>query len=105
MSKTVQFWLAQPYIVLAVTWCAYCGQRATVEIPSNPGRVCPTHAVEFWTGLLAYVHDHAGQWERKQKACACGPCKELSAARKLAAIAAAGPSPRIIDRVPIRRAS
>ena len=38
----------------AVACCAFCEQPAAANIPSNPGRVRPTHALEFWTGLLAY---------------------------------------------------
>jgi len=30
-----------------------------VDIPSNPGRVCLAHALEFWTELLAYVKDRS----------------------------------------------
>ena len=37
--------------------CDYCGQPATTEIPAIPGRVCLAHAHEFWTGLLAFVHN------------------------------------------------
>jgi hypothetical protein len=96
--------VAQPYIVVAVTWCAYCGQPATVDIPSNPGRVCLTHALEFWTGLLAYVRDRSGPCERREKAYACGSCDEPSAlkARKVPAVAAAGPQPGVTESVPTR---
>jgi hypothetical protein len=38
--------------------CNYCTHEATSRIPSNPGEVCPTHAIEFWTGLLAYAKKH-----------------------------------------------
>jgi hypothetical protein len=38
--------------------CSYCRHEATSRIPSNPGEVCPTHAIEFWTGLLAYAKLH-----------------------------------------------
>jgi hypothetical protein len=38
--------------------CNYCSHEATSRIPSNPGEVCPTHAIEFWTGLLAYAKEH-----------------------------------------------
>ena len=36
-------------------YCAYCGQRATLQIPSIPDDVCLEHAIEFWAGLLAYA--------------------------------------------------
>jgi hypothetical protein len=35
--------------------CAYCDKVATENIPSDSGRVCVTHAMEFWTGLLAHA--------------------------------------------------
>jgi hypothetical protein len=65
--------------------CAYCGRRATVNIPSNPGDVCLTHAQEFWTGLLAYVSD---------------PVRQVRAA----AVIEAGASPQDSHRVPVSRA-
>ena len=34
--------------------CDYCLDEATARIPSNPGEVCRTHAIEYWTGLIAY---------------------------------------------------
>lgn len=39
--------------------CAYCGRPATLKIASNPDDVCFEHAVEFWTGLLAYVRSRS----------------------------------------------
>jgi hypothetical protein len=41
----------------AMIHCAYCGARATVQIPAEPAGVCLTHAIEFWTGLLAYARN------------------------------------------------
>jgi hypothetical protein len=38
-----------------MTTCTLCGQRATANIPSTPNRVCLEHAIEFWTGLLAFA--------------------------------------------------
>jgi hypothetical protein len=35
--------------------CAHCEKVATENIPSDSGRVCITHAIEFWTGLLAHA--------------------------------------------------
>ena len=43
--------------------CTYCGQRATVQIPSTPSDVCLTHAIEFWTGLLAYRKDRSDAFQ------------------------------------------
>jgi hypothetical protein len=76
---------AQPCIVVAMGSCAYCGRHATVNIPSNPGDVCLTHAQEFWTGLLVYVSD---------------PVRHVRAI----AVVEAGPSPQDSHRVPVTRA-
>ena len=38
----------------------YCGQPATLRIPSIPEQVCRVHAIEFWTGLLAFTNQRAG---------------------------------------------
>jgi hypothetical protein len=46
-----------------MTLCAYCGQRATEEIPSIPSNVCLAHVIEFWTGLLAYVKDRSDAFQ------------------------------------------
>ena len=40
-----------------MTRCAYCEHQAMTTITSNPNRVCREHAVEFWTGLVAYARD------------------------------------------------
>jgi hypothetical protein len=37
------------------TRCAFCARPALESIPSNTGRVCPAHALEFWTELIAYA--------------------------------------------------
>jgi hypothetical protein len=42
-----------------MTICAYCELPATAKIPSNPDRVCETHAVEFWTALFNVVNERA----------------------------------------------
>jgi hypothetical protein len=39
--------------------CAYCGQPATLRIPATPDQVCRVHAIEFWTGLLAFTSTRA----------------------------------------------
>jgi hypothetical protein len=51
-------------------YCPYCGQRATVEIPSTPGNVCLTHAIEFWTGLLAYTKNRSAEFRTPEPSCA-----------------------------------
>jgi hypothetical protein len=48
-----------PAIVGAMRKCPYCGEHATVEIPAIPSRVCITHALEYWTGLLTYAKDRS----------------------------------------------
>ena len=80
-----------------MTCCAYCGQRATVHIPSNPEHVCRTHAVEFWTGLMAYVKDRADPGETQDTPCTCEACNQLSAvnARLIAVAAGAAPLPAV----------
>jgi hypothetical protein len=72
-----------------MTTCAYCEQRATVKIPSNPGRVCVTHAVEFWAALFDVVKERAVPAESRVDRCSCGSCKELTAAHARAFGAAA----------------
>ncbi len=77
-----------------------------MNIPANPGHVCFDHALEFWTGLLAYVKERADQCEKHVRPCTCRACVTLGAWYKRAnAIAAAGPPPRDTEIVPVRRAS
>jgi hypothetical protein len=85
-------------------YCAYCGQPATMQIVSNPERVCLEHALEFWTGLLVYAKDHADPCVRQERLCTCRLCEGLSAADRRA-IAAAGSTPREEAHVQIRLAS
>ena len=59
--------------------CPYCGQRATVEIPSTPGHVCRTHAIEFWTSLVAYVRDSSAEFQTPEPPCGAPPTEESSA--------------------------
>jgi hypothetical protein len=63
-----------------MTCCAYCGQRATLEIPSTPGQVCVTHAIEFWTGLLAHVKDRSAEFQTPEQPDAT-PLRNTSLAR------------------------
>jgi hypothetical protein len=78
-----------------------------VAIPSNPNRVCPTHAREFWTAVFADVKNRTTLCRHQNRLSAYGAGRQLSASKeqKAAAIAAAGPPPAVADRVPIRRAS
>jgi hypothetical protein len=50
-----------------------------VHIPSNPEHVCREHAMEFWTGLLAYVKDRTDLGETQETPCTCETCIQLSA--------------------------
>jgi hypothetical protein len=101
-----------------VMWCAYCQKPATMSIPSSPEHVCDQHALEFWTGLLAYAVDHAERvkqkrpggierLEREMRSCTGRACEDESerADLRARAIAAAGPAPRALKVVPIRLAS
>ena len=86
--------------------CAYCDKVATENIPSDSGRVCVTHAMEFWTGLLTYAREHSELSEPLKAQATCAVCEELSAARArtMAAVEAAGLPPRIAP-APLRLAS
>jgi hypothetical protein len=59
--------------------CTYCGQRATVQIPSTPSDVCLTHAIEFWTGLLAYRKDRSDAFQTPEPPCTRPLFNQLSA--------------------------
>ena len=74
--------------------CAYCEQEATMRIVSNPEQVCLEHAMEFWTGLLAYARDISDSCVKQERLCTCRACDELSASYlRASAIAIAGPAP------------
>jgi hypothetical protein len=74
-----------------MTYCAYCGQRATTTIVSCPEKVCFEHALEFWTGLLVYARDVSEDAKASHL--------------RVAAIAAVGPSPGDHANFSIRLAS
>ena len=75
-------------------------------IVSNPEQVCLQHALEFWTGLLAYARDRRDPCVKHEGLCTCPSCEESSASYlRAAAIAAAGPSPGKQERFQIRLAS
>jgi len=75
-------------------------------IVSNPEQVCLQHALEFWTGLLAYARDRRDACVKDHELCTCPLCEESSASYlRAAAISAAGPSPRKHERFQIRLAS
>jgi hypothetical protein len=85
-------------------YCVYCGQRATLEIPSTPGEVCLTHAIEFWTGLLAHVRQRSTelQTELQTELPCADSLRRVFAAR--AAKASPGSRPHR-ERSPVRLAS
>ena len=73
--------------------CLYCGQTASVRIPSQGDAVCVAHAIEFWTGLLAYIKGLSEMSEPRDAGCRCPSCNELSAARmRSSAVPAAAPA-------------
>lgn len=77
-----------------------------MKIVSIPQQVCLEHALEFWTGLLAYATDRTELCVKHEGLCTCRSCEESSAPdRRAIAIAAAGPSPRDHECFPIRLAS
>jgi hypothetical protein len=86
-----------------MTCCTYCGEQATEDIPAVPGRVCRTHAQEFWTGLLTYVKSQSKPVDQPETPCECGVCNDMSMVklRMIAAGAAAGPPPGDAGRAPI----
>ena len=59
MFRTVQPAARPPAMLVHMKACAYCGQPATMTIVSSPDRVCFTHAMEFWDGLMAYAKERA----------------------------------------------
>lgn len=79
MFKEVQPGAGSPSTLRDMTCCAYCERRATSTIVSCPEKVCFEHALEFWTGLLAYARDLSEDSKASQL--------------RVAAIAAVGPSP------------
>jgi hypothetical protein len=50
-----------------------------MNIIASPQRVCAEHAVEFWTGLLAYSHARAGVCIKNDQQCSCLRCREMAA--------------------------
>jgi len=85
--------------------CPYCERPATIRIVAVPEHVCFDHAVEFWHGLMVYARDNSG-CVKYERLCFCTRCEE-SRMRDLraAAIAVAGPAPRVRERVRMRLAS
>ena len=89
-----------------MTTCSYCDQPATATIIANPHRVCFQHALEFWTGLLAYTHGRSGPCVKDQEQCFCPLCEELSAEQaRHVALAAVPRSPGDHEGFAIRLAS
>ena len=89
-----------------MTTCSYCAQPATMTIISLPAQVCVEHALEFWTGLLAFAHDRSGPCVKLERMCTCPLCEQLSGEQARAlAIASVGRSPGDHEHFPIRLAS
>ena len=82
MFKTVQLREAQPYILSLVVLCAHCAEEATVQIPATPSDVCLTHAVEFWTQLMALVKERSDPAEKRDTLCTCESCNQLAASNR-----------------------
>lgn len=88
------------------TICAHCEHPATLTIISTPGAVCRDHAIEFWTGLLAYTRGRSGPCVKEETMCSCPLCQELTASQARAlAIVSVRSSPRDHEDFPIRLAS
>ena len=86
--------------------CSYCNQPATTMIIATTPRVCLEHALEFWTGLLAYTRGRSGACVKNQEECSCPLCAELAAEQmRRAAIASTRRSPGDHEAFTIRLAS
>jgi len=59
------------YTPIMIVSCAYCRHAATDTVPSTPEHVCLLHAVEFWTGLVAYAVDCAEDLRRRERVYEC----------------------------------
>jgi len=66
VSQTVQLSLGGFASVKDMKVCSYCGKPATVRIFSDPEQVCVQHAIEFWTGLLAYTRERSARPDRRR---------------------------------------
>jgi hypothetical protein len=65
-----------------------------MTIISSPNQVCFEHALEFWTGLLAYTRDRSAPCVKHEMPCTCPVCEDVSElVLRRSAIASAGPSP------------
>jgi copper chaperone CopZ len=82
--------------------CDYCEARATTQIPTIPGRVCETHAREFWIGLLAYARNQRLMLGENHETPSVSEAVSL---RLIPGRAAAASSRQDTEREPLRRAS
>jgi hypothetical protein len=106
MFKTVQLGHGSVTYYRFIMDCSYCRERATVRIPSVPGDVCLTHALEYWSELFAHVKANADPGEKPEAPCTCLSCKRLSASNARSSAVGAGiPSPHSAEIVQARRAS
>lgn len=77
-----------------------------MTIISSPDRVCFEHALEFWTGLLAYTHGRNGRCVKQETMCTCPLCEELTTLQaRTFAIASVDSSPGDHEDFPVRLAS
>ena len=77
-----------------------------MTIVASPSQVCFEHALEFWTGLLAYARDRSGPCVKYEMPCTCAACEDMSdELLRKAAIASVGPSPGDHVDFPVRLAS
>ena len=81
VCKSVQTAGAPQIILRVMTCCAYCEHQAMTTIASNPERVCRDHAVEFWTGLVAYARDRRRDEAREDVTLSYTPAVESAPRR------------------------
>jgi hypothetical protein len=86
--------LARRLMLPGMTTCPYCHHPATMTIVATPDHVCVEHALEFWTGLLAYTRGRSAACVKNDEVCDCPLCEEHGAQqRRASAITSVGPSP------------
>ena len=63
----------------------HCEQQAVLQIPSIGNDVCLTHAIAFWTELLAYAKERPACETFHALPCTCSYCNRLSASARAVA--------------------
>ena len=93
-------------MLTGMTTCSYCHQPATTTIIATPQHVCFEHALEFWTGLLAYTHGRSAPCVKHKEVCSCPLCEEMDASfARSSAIQSVGASPGDHENFAVRLAS